>query len=92
MRETARFVVTGRVQGVGFRAWACAEGRRLGLDGWVRNRPDGSVEAAAAGAPDALAVFAARLREGPPPAKPVEARRMADAPEIASGSGFGLRR
>ena len=41
--------VEGRVQGVGFRAFVCEEAQRLGLDGWVRNCPDGSVELEAQG-------------------------------------------
>ncbi len=67
-------VIGGRVQGVGFR-WSCrAEAQRLGLRGWVRNRPDGRVEAAAAGPPDALASFADWCRQGPPGAAVRECR------------------
>ena len=44
-----RVTIKGRVQGVGFRYWICGEARRLGLRGWVRNRPDGAVEALFAG-------------------------------------------
>ncbi len=61
-----RFVVTGRVQGVGFRASAAAEARRLGVFGHVRNRRDGAVEGEAQGEPDRVASFAAWLRRGPP--------------------------
>ena len=52
--NAVRLVITGRVQGVGFRAWTCGEARRRGLRGWVRNRHDGSVEALLIGAPEAV--------------------------------------
>ena len=42
-RRTVRLFITGRVQGVGYRIWCVREAGRLGLDGWVRNRRDGSV-------------------------------------------------
>lgn len=61
--------VTGRVQGVGFRYTTREIGRRLGLAGWVRNRPDGSVEVWAQGDEEALAEFAQFLKEGPPAAR-----------------------
>jgi acylphosphatase len=57
--------VRGRVQGVGFRAAAAAEARRLGLTGWVRNRFDGSVEVLAEGADGDADAFLAWLRKGP---------------------------
>jgi acylphosphatase len=44
-----RLVITGRVHGVGYRAWLVHKARELGLSGWVRNRPDGAVEALIAG-------------------------------------------
>ncbi len=60
--------VTGRVQGVGFRWYIRAEAERLGLAGWVRNRPNGSVEVAADGPQDAREAFLAAVRRGPPSA------------------------
>ena len=58
-------VVRGRVQGVGFRASAAHEARRLGLSGWVRNLFDGTVEVLAAGEDAAVDGLAAWLKQGP---------------------------
>jgi acylphosphatase len=58
-------VVSGRVQGVFFRDSARREARRLGVSGWVRNRPDGNVEAHAEGAPEAVAQLVRWCRSGP---------------------------
>ncbi|MDO9452289.1 MAG: acylphosphatase [Stagnimonas sp.] len=60
-----RFVVHGRVQGVGYRAATERQAKALGLQGWVRNRDDGAVEGVAAGAPDALAALHRWLAVGP---------------------------
>ena len=57
--------VTGRVQGVSYRATAQHEAQRLGLTGWVRNEPDGSVAAHVEGEPDAVAAFVDWCRTGP---------------------------
>lgn len=65
----ARVVVTGRVQGVGFRMWTASKSRALGLSGWVRNRPDGSVEALAEGPADILEKWLLMLHDGPPMAR-----------------------
>lgn len=64
-KKAARFFVTGRVQGVGFRFFAVAEAERLGLAGYVRNLRDGRVEAYAIGTPENLAKFRDRLETGP---------------------------
>lgn len=60
-----RFRIGGRVQGVGFRAWASRAAARLRLRGTVRNCADGSVEVEAAGAPSAIDRFRAMLADGP---------------------------
>eukprot|EP00897_Mesotaenium_endlicherianum_P004270 jgi/Mesen1/3871/ME000207S02880 len=58
--------VSGRVQGVSYRKWAMAAARRAGLDGWVRNRADGTVEAVFAGAPSAVDEMVNRCWIGSP--------------------------
>jgi acylphosphatase len=58
-------VIRGRVQGVGYRAWVATEAQRYALEGWVRNRRDGSVEAVFAGSTDVLARMIADCRRGP---------------------------
>jgi acylphosphatase len=57
--------IKGRVQGVAFRAWTEREALRLGLEGWVRNRRDGSVEAVFAGNANAVAEMVSACRRGP---------------------------
>jgi acylphosphatase len=61
--------VRGRVQGVGYRAFVVAAAQARGLEGWVRNRRDGSVEAVFAGVADAVAAMLADCRRGPPMAR-----------------------
>ena len=63
--EARRFVVRGRVQGVGFRWFVEREAHILGIAGWVRNNHDGSVEVLAQGTRDQLLGLRSRLREGP---------------------------
>ena len=64
-----RAIVTGRVQGVSYRASTASEARRLGVVGWVRNRRDGSVELEAEGADDRIAALVAWCEHGPPAAR-----------------------
>ncbi len=61
--------ITGRVQGVGFRAWMSHVARRAGLSGWVRNRHDGSVEALVIGEEAAVERLVEASRRGPPMAR-----------------------
>lgn len=70
-RERLRVLISGRVQGVWFRGWTVDEARARGLDGWVRNRRDGTVEAVFAGAPEAVADMVAACRRGPTMARVV---------------------
>jgi acylphosphatase len=58
-------VVSGRVQGVGFRFFASRAAREHGVKGWVRNLPDGSVETFAEGEEEAVAGYIEKLRQGP---------------------------
>ena len=84
--RSVHLAISGRVQGVGYRAWFAATARELGLDGWVRNRRDGSVEAVIAGGEAAVAAMLAACHEGSPAAQ-VSGVAVSDiaAPE---GSGF----
>ncbi len=60
-----RLRISGRVQGVGYRAWAMQTAVRLGVRGWVRNRVDGSVEALVIGDEAAVAAMVEACRRGP---------------------------
>jgi acylphosphatase len=61
----AKVIARGRVQGVGFRWWARARAASLGVGGWVRNTPDGSVEAAFEGRREHVELLLRWCREGP---------------------------
>lgn len=61
----SRYIVRGRVQGVGFRWFVDNEARKLGLAGWVRNNVDGTVEVLAIGSDQQLHALLAKLQEGP---------------------------
>ncbi|MGB6535924.1 MAG: acylphosphatase [Xanthobacteraceae bacterium] len=82
-----RVVIRGRVQGVGFRAWTQAMANRCNLEGWVRNRRDGSVEALFAGLQDVVLAMIELSRIGPPGAR-VESIDQREA----SGEDLALRR
>jgi len=84
-----RFIVSGRVQGVGFR-WAVRDwAERLELRGWVRNQPDGTVAAEAQGPAPAVAEFARRLRVGPQGAR-VDAVETTDLEAVGGPACFDI--
>ncbi len=82
--QARRFVVRGRVQGVGFRWFVEREAQILGVAGWVRNNADGSVEVLAQGSHEQLLGLRSRLREGP------RAARVDDVEEIEARPVAGL--
>jgi acylphosphatase len=89
-RTALRAIVHGRVQGVGFRYFVLEVATGLGLTGYVRNRPDGSVEVEAEGSRDSLELLLAELRRGPSLS---HVERVAESwSEAASAfTGFGVR-
>jgi acylphosphatase len=89
MRVTRRVRIHGRVQGVFYRGWSVDNARELRLDGWVRNRRDGSVEMLLAGSEEAVDAMIARCRDGPPAAR-VERIEVSESDEAAP-AGFEAR-
>lgn len=85
-----RFLVRGRVQGVGFRWFVEREAVLLQIAGWVRNNPDGSVEVLAQGTREQLAGLHGRLREGPRAAR-VDEVEVSEAQPIAGLSSFQIQ-
>ncbi|MAF96431.1 MAG: acylphosphatase [Rhodospirillaceae bacterium] len=85
--KTVRVVIEGRVQAVWFRAWTIQEAELRNLRGWVRNRPDGTVEALFSGAEADVDDMIEACWQGPPAARVVNiTEHPAEAPE---GDGFG---
>lgn len=90
MRVRRRLVITGRVQGVGFRWFAHDAAAREGVDGWVRNLPDGSVEAEVEGDLDAVDRVEAALRRGPGASRVDDVAVEERAPQ-GRRTGFSIR-
>lgn len=89
-REARKYILIGRVQGVGFRWFVREQAQEIGVAGWVKNLPDGSVEAAAEGTPPQLDRFESILRQGPPSAR-VEGVEVEEVGGVG-GDGFEIRR
>ncbi len=87
--QARRFMVRGRVQGVGFRWFVEREAHMLGIAGWVRNNHDGSVEVLAQGTRDQLLGLHSRLREGPRAAR-VDSIDVSDATAVNGMSSFRI--
>jgi acylphosphatase len=85
-----RYIVRGRVQGVGFRWFVEREARTLGLTGWVRNNEDSTVELLAAGDAEKLASLKARLEEGPRASR-VDAVDEFEATSADAGNSFQIQ-
>ena len=88
---TKRFVVRGRVQGVGFRWFVLREASELRLDGFVRNQPDGSVEVLARGSVEAVVVLESRLAQGPSTAYVENVEKEDVSHEIKLPKPFGVK-
>jgi acylphosphatase len=87
--EARRWLVSGRVQGVGFRYFAQRQATELGLDGWTRNLDDGRVEVYAAGPLERLSDLAAALHMGPPMADVRGVEEVEDV--VQNAAGFSVR-
>jgi len=89
MRQSSHLIIRGRVQGVSFRAWTARQAQNCGVDGWVRNREDGGVEAILAGEADAVRQVVEACRVGPQQAV------VTDLIELPAdedpGAGFRIR-
>lgn len=89
-RTTVRVVISGRVQGVWYRGWTVAEASSAGLDGWVRNRSDGTVEAVFSGPSERVDAMIESCRRGPPAAR-VTGIACFDDTDPPAQSGFQQR-
>ncbi|MCJ2030281.1 acylphosphatase [Methylobacterium sp. J-043] len=88
--KTIRLVIRGRVQGVSYRAWTKKQADRHGVAGWVRNRPDRTVEALFSGPAEAVDALLAACRRGPFAAR-VDGIEVSEEAVPASITGFEIR-
>jgi len=90
MRLARRYLISGRVQGVGFRFFVESAAVRDGIHGWVRNLPDGRVEVAAEGEAEAIERFERSVRQGPRGAR-VDEVEVDHQPPGGRPTGFAIR-
>jgi acylphosphatase len=90
VRIARRYIISGRVQGVGFRYFIEAAAAREGIHGWVRNLRDGRVEASAEGDVEAIDRFEGKLHQGPPGAR-VDRVDIEDTVPANRDAGFTVR-
>lgn len=90
MNKRVRVIVSGRVQGVNFRRYTQQTAQGLGVSGWVRNLPDGSVEACFEGEASAVDAVVAWCKEGPSYAR-VDRLEAAGEPFTGEFTGFQVR-
>lgn len=83
--KTVRLRIIGRVQGVGYRAWATRMAAELGLRGWVRNRGNGTVELLVSGTDQAVAAMIEAARRGPRAAHVIELQVSDDRDDGSTG-------
>jgi acylphosphatase len=89
MRHLSYLIIRGRVQGVSFRAWTARQAEHRGVDGWVRNREDGGVEAILAGDVDAVQQIVEACRVGPHHAVVTDVIELPASED--PGAGFHIR-
>ncbi|MBI4420541.1 MAG: acylphosphatase [Gemmatimonadetes bacterium] len=89
--EAFRWLVSGRVQGVGFRWFVIRRAQEIRVGGWVTNLPDGRVEVVARGSPSQLEAFEAALRQGPRAARVETVEKLNVPHQGVPRNSFGVR-
>lgn len=89
--SSRRWIVRGQVQGVGFRWFVWREAKRLGLGGFVRNLPDGTVEVVSQGLEKSLEVLERALAQGPPGARVEAVERLQAPAELEVAKSFDIK-
>lgn len=88
--KRAHVFVKGRVQGVGFRHFTKTNARQIGIDGWVKNLPDGRVEAVFEGEEENIKEMINRVKEGPRSSRVTDVNVEWESPK-QDGEGFRVR-